>query len=243
MVKVEYEGNTVDVDEATGFVIGREGDLPMGDNPYLHRQFLEVAYEHGFWWLSNVGQTLSATVYDPSSSLQAWLRPGGRIPLVFGRIDVLFTAGPLSYSVAIIIDDPLWRDNPEIVPLPLRNSSLNSSTTIGACTWTAAQRLAIVALAEPMLLRDTLQGVAHIPSNVEAAHRLGWTVKRFEKKIDNICAKLDELGVEGVRGGLQAHASARRSRLVEWAVSTGLVTSVDLVLLRDAASVSDDDDV
>jgi len=241
MVKIEYENTVVNVDETKGFIIGREGDLPMGDNPYLHRRFLEVSYEHGFWWLTNIGQTMSATVFDPSSCLQAWLRPGGRIPLVFGRVDVLFTAGPLSYSVAVVDDDPIWHDNPDTDPLS-RNAGLLSSTTVGSCTWTAAQRLAIVALAEPMLMRDSMQGVAHIPSNSDAARRIGWTVKRFEKKIDNICAKLDELGVEGVRGGLQSHASARRSRLVEWAVSTGLVSSADLVLLRQSAFVSDDDE-
>jgi len=238
MVKVEYEGAVVAVDQVNGLVIGREGGLPMGDNPYLHRHFLSVSYDHGFWWLANIGQTLSATVFDPSSSLQAWLRPGGRIPLVFGRVDVLFTAGPLSYSVAIVDDDPIWRDNPEIAAAG-RNSG---TTTVGACQWTPAQRLAILALAEPILSRNSSQGVAHIPSNSEAAKRIGWTVKRFEKKIDNICAKLDDLGVEGVRGGVQSHASARRSRLVEWAVSTALVTSADLALLRSAASIVDDDE-
>jgi len=238
MVKVEYEGAVVEVDQAEGLVIGREGGLPMGDNPYLHRHFLSVTYDHSFWWLTNIGQTLSATVFDPSSSLQAWLRPGGRIPLVFGRVDVLFTAGPLSYSVAIVDDDPIWHDNPEFA----ENTHNSGATTVGASRWTPAQRLAIVALAEPMLSRGSLQGVAHIPSNADAAKRIGWTVKRFEKKIDNICAKLDELGVEGVRGGVQAHASARRSRLVEWAVSTALVTSSDLVLLRTASLVADDDE-
>jgi len=239
MVKVEYEGTEVDVDPAEGLVIGREGGLPMGDNPYMHRHFLSVTYDHGFWWLTNIGQTLSATVFDPSSSLQAWLRPGGRIPLVFGKVDVLFTAGPLSYSVAIVDDDPIWRDNPELA----ENTRFSGATTVGVSRWTPAQRLAIVALAEPMLSRGSVQGVAHIPSNAEAAKRIGWTVKRFEKKIDNICAKLDELGVEGVRGGVQSHASARRSRLVEWAVSTALVTSSDLVLLRSASLVTDDDEM
>lgn len=93
-----------------------------------------------------------------------------------------------------------------------------------------------------MLLRDSSQGIVHIPSNAEAARRIGWTVKRFEKKIDNICVKLDQLGVEGVRGGVQSHASSRRSRLVEWAVSTGLVTAADLALLNQPASVADDDE-
>jgi len=236
MLRIEYEDVKYEVD-GDGFVIGREGDLPMGDNPYLHRNFLEIRREDGLWWLGNVGRTLSATVCDPRNHMEAWLRPGARLPLVFGRVDVLFTAGPLSYTLAVINDEPLWKDNLEVAD----TSANTGTTTMGACTWTPAQRLAVLALAEPLLLRDSPQGFAHLPSNIEAAKRIGWSVKRFEKKIDNICAKLDQLGVEGVRGGIQEHAASRRSRLVEWATSTGLVTTADLVLLTNPSAVVDED--
>ena len=239
MITVEYEDQRIEVPKDKRFVIGREGDLTMGGNPYLHRAFLVVAYEGGFWWLSNVGNTLSATVADPSSRLEAWLRPGARMPLVFGRVEVMFTAGPLSYDLALVNEEPVWKDNAETASAV---SARSGDTTVGVGTWTMAQRMAIIALAEPMLRRESPYGFATLPSNTEAAKRLGWPVKRFEKKIDNICSKLDMLGVDGVRGGVTEHASSRRSRLVEWAISTGLATPADIDLLKNSASVTDDDE-
>ena len=59
------------------FSIGREGDLEVDDNPYLHRQFLQIARYDGIWWLSNVGSMLSATIADASGGMQAWLVAGG----------------------------------------------------------------------------------------------------------------------------------------------------------------------
>ena len=46
------------------FSIGRESDLSVDDNPYLHRRFLRIRTESGLWWLENVGTVLTATVTD-----------------------------------------------------------------------------------------------------------------------------------------------------------------------------------
>jgi hypothetical protein len=69
------------------------------------------------------------------------------------------------------------------------------------------------------------------------AERLGWSLVRFNRKLDNVCDKLDKLGVDGLRGGVLGRASNRRARLVEFAISTGLVTAHDLVLLDKPGSV------
>ena len=88
------------------FSIGREGDLEVDDNPYLHRQFLQIARYDGIWWLSNVGSMLSATIADASGGMQAWLSPGARIPLVFSHTNVIFTAGPTTYEFAVHLRTP-----------------------------------------------------------------------------------------------------------------------------------------
>jgi hypothetical protein len=53
----------------------------------------------------------------------------------------------------------------------------------------------------------------------------------FNRKLDNVCDKLDKLGVAGLRGGRGKLATNRRARLVEYAVTTRLVGVEDLPLL------------
>ena len=230
---VEYEDEERVVTQGQTFDIGREADLCLDHNPYLHRKFLRIGYEHDFWWISNIGSGLGATVYDRATGLQAWLGPSSRLPLVFSRVDVVFTAGPCTYRLALLNNEPRWQEG-------FMEVNTEGDTTVREVGWTSAQKLAILALAEPMLMREGF-GVVHIPSNAVAAQRIGWNVKRFEKKIDNVCAKLDKLGVDGMRGGVRQHASGRRARLVEWAISTGFVTEADLPLLDTPESVVDDE--
>jgi hypothetical protein len=71
-----------------------------------------------------------------------------------------------------------------------------------------------------------------LPSSNGAADRLGWTVTKFNRKLDNVCDKLEKLGVRGLHGERGELASGRRSRLVEYAIATRLVTRDDLTLLE-----------
>jgi hypothetical protein len=219
------------------FDIGREGDLEVDDNPYLHRKFLQIERQNGIWWLSNVGSILSATVADVSGGMQAWVAPGARIPLVFGQTRVVFTAGPTTYEFDVHLKTPAFRQES-------RSGDSAGDTTIGPVRFTDAQRALIVALAEPMLRREGT-GFSAIPSSAEAARRLGWTLTRFNRKLDNVCDKLDRVGVMGLRAGGGKLATNRRARLVEHAVTSHLVTSDDLHLLDtpgDALKGTPDDD-
>ena len=98
-------------------------------------------------------------------------------------------------------------------------------------TLTTSQRQLVVALAENVLAQPTA-GRARVPSSAEAAARLGWSMTTFNRKLDNVCEKLDKLGVEGLRGGRGKLATNRRARLVEYAVATRLVSADDLVAAR-----------
>lgn len=230
---IEYEDESYVIGHDDVFDVGREADLSLDHNPYLHRKFLRISYEGGFWWITNVGHGLGATVYDQNTRLQAWLGPSSRLPLVFSQVEVVFTAGPCAYKLVLVHNQPRWQEG-------LVEVDADGDTTLRGTGWTESQRLAVLALAEPMLARESF-GVVQIPSNAVAADRIQWSVKRFEKKIDNVCSKLDKLGVDGLRGGVHQHASGRRARLVEWAISTGFVTSADLYLLDMAESIPDDD--
>ncbi|WP_395725252.1 hypothetical protein [Nakamurella sp.] len=223
-VRIGFCGEWYDADPAAEFVIGREGDLAVDDNPYLHRRFLVLTWQQDMWWLVNAGTQLSATISDPAGALQAWLAPGGRVPLVFPDTTVLFTAGPTTYEIEIVCEDPTF------TPSQLEPSSGIGATTIGPVTLTPSQKQLIVALAEPLLRREGTS-ISAIPSSKEAAARLGWELTRFNRKLDNVCDKFDRRGVRGLRGGPGQLASNRRARLVEHAVTARVVTADDLSLL------------
>ena len=211
--------------------IGRSGDVEIDDNPFLHRRFLVVLEEGGLWWLSNVGSTLTATVADETGLFQAWIAPGARIPLALNRILVWFTAGSTTYDFEIIVD------NPAFVSLPSEPFAADDSgeMTVGPVAFTADQKLLMVALCESSLSRS-YPGSSKIPSSAEAAARIGWTLTRFNRKLDNVCQKLADAGTRGLHGGIGNLASNRKSRLVEHALSTRLVGARDLALLDDLSA-------
>lgn len=213
------------------FDIGREGDLEIDDNPYLHRRFLQIVRNDGIWWLSNIGSMISATVADSSGGMQAWLAPGARIPLVFGHTNIIFTAGPTTYEFAVHLKTPSFQQS-------TTDDTGFGETTIGPVVFTDSQKALIVALAEPMLRRDGT-GFSAIPSSAEAARRLGWAMTRFNRKLDNVCEKLDRVGVAGLRGANGKPAGNRRARLVEHAVTSHLVTAADLPLLESVNGAAD----
>ncbi len=224
-VSVEYCGEWFRADPQAVFGIGREAELSVDDNPFLHRRFLEISRFDGLWWLANVGSRLAATVTDGNGRVQAWLAPGARLPIVFGLLTVIFTAGPTTYEITVHSSQPAFRGNDPV-------DSRNGITTVGTISFTPTQKLLILALAEPMLAREG-SGRSDIPTSSTAAKRLGWATTRFNRKLDNVCDKLDRAGVQGLRGGVSTYATNRRARLVEYAIASRIVTRVDLLLLDE----------
>jgi hypothetical protein len=220
---VEFCGELYSVEPGTEFGIGREAELTIDDNPYLHRRFLTVGHDYGMWWLSNVGTLLTATVTDATGTMQAWLAPGAKLPIVFQTMHVMFSAGATTYDFTISSDEDYFNTAVQV-------DAAAGSTTVLPVTLTTSQRQLIVALAEGVLTQ-TVPGRGTIPTSAEAAERLGWSMTTFNRKLDNVCDKLDKLGVAGLRGGRGKLATNRRARLVEYAVTTRLVGVEDLPLL------------
>jgi len=219
---VEYCGEWSPVPVGAPFTIGRDADLTIDDNPFLHRRLLAISETDGLWLLSNVGSRLAVTVTDGGGRLQSWLAPGARLPLVFGRTTVVFTAGPTTYELSLHMAEPTFVETQPV--------SQEGSTTIGDISLTISQKQLILSLAEPMLLREG-SGMGEIPTSAAAAQRLGWTITRFNRKLDNVCDKFDRLGVRGMRGGVRSYATNRRIRLVEYSIAARIVTRADLPLL------------
>ena len=223
--EVEFCGELHRVRPGRPFLLGREGDLVLDDNAYLHRHFLELTYSKEIWWLCNVGSRLCATVADDAGTMQAWLAPGARLPLVVGRTNAFFTAGPTTYALSIEVSPPGFAP-----AAATAGDSESGRTTLGRIALTTDQRRLLAALAEP-LLSGASSGRSEISSSGELARRLGWTMTRLNRKLDNVCEKLARQGVRGLHGAPGELASNRKARLAEYAVSTRIVTRADLDLL------------
>ena len=224
-MQLDFAGELHELDGARPFFVGREGDLRIDDNPYLHRRVLQFTSDIGLWWLTNVGARSSVTVHDPAGGVHAWLAPGSRMPLVFSLTCIRFTAASSTYEINASLAEPVY----ETVDLATLDEG---ATTLGRVDLTADQKLMLVVLAE-FALRLGMPGIAQLPSASAGAMRLGWTQKKFEKKLDNVCDRLAANGVRGLKGDLASQATSRRARLVEYALAARLVTPADLALLDE----------
>ena len=121
---------------------------------------------HGVWLLANIGSRLTATVSDVDGRLEAFLAPGGVLPLVFADTMVRFTAGPTTYEFSIRLPDPAFVG-------AAASSPEQGETTVGRVAMTPDQLRLIVALAEPVLRGDG-RAATSLPSNQDVARRLGW---------------------------------------------------------------------
>lgn len=221
--QVEFCGEMYELDASRPFYVGRDADLVVDDNPFLHRRFLQFDRSNGFWWIANVGSRLAATVSDIEGRMQAWLAPEARLPIVFPQISILFTAGPTTYEVEFSTDEAVYTP-------PAVDEPSDGTTTTGRATLTPDQRLLLLALAEPMLRRG-VRGAASVPASSEVASRLGWTLTKLNRKLDSVCEKLERIGVAGLHGGPERLAVNRKARLAEYALAARLVRQEDLPLL------------
>ena len=202
-------------------MFGRRGDLAIDDNPYLHRVVGRFVHRQGLWWLQNQGSKMSLELRDRSSSSRLSLAPGQQVAIVYPRFSISFTAGPTSYEI------DAWRDCCEVPVEELGERVGTATIDFGVVPLSAEQHLLLVGLSEARLVT----GREDIPTNQAVAARLGWTITKFNRKLDHLCAKLTREGVRGLRGGPDGLATDRRGALIEHAIAAGLVSHDDLGLL------------
>jgi len=225
-LSVEFCGEQYLVDVGEVLSVGRNATLVVDeDNPYLHRRLVEFRHDRGFWWLENVGSRLSVTVSGGAGSLQSFVGPGSCLPLVLPEVTVLFAAGDTTYEI--------WVRCPEASFTVTRlGPVLEGHETLGSVALTHSQLRLLLALSEATLRRAGT-GTSEVPSNADAARRLGWSITTFNRKLDNVCEKYSRAGVKGLRGDARRLATNRRVRLVEYAVAARIVTFGQLSLLDE----------
>lgn len=227
-ITIDYCGELYHPLKEKPLTIGRDADIVLDNaNPFLHRVFLEVEYSNHQWTLKNVGTNLSATIAIDDGVMRAWLAPGGIIPLSFNKVVVWFTAGETTYEFEIHQRNAIF-ESAEI----RQDIAENGERTMDARSipLTPDQKLLVVVLAEDVLRRGNREP-GSIPTSARAADRLGWTITKFNRKLDNVCGKYAQMGVRGLHGGPGRLANSRKARLVEYTVSANIVTKEDLALL------------
>jgi hypothetical protein len=224
-LRIEYCGEWRDLRPGEILTIGRDADLVIDDNPELDDRLLEIRDDGGMWWIVSTAASHRIQVSDPSGRVSTEVAPGGRVPVVFEPAHVVFAAGRTTYEFAVHGELPYSAaaTSAELRPARVELPRL-----------TPNQRLLLVVLCEKSLRRPVGRS-DDFPTSAEAAARLGWSLTAFNRKLDNVCDRLDRAGVAGLRGGRGNLATRRRARLIEYALSARLVTVDDLALLPDLA--------
>lgn len=225
---IDFAGDERVLQPGQELTFGRAGDLEIDENRYLHRILGRFSCVNGVWWLANLGSSIPLTVSDTAGPSFSRIAPGTSLALSFESALVVFEAGGRNYELAIDLADggPRADSFDDVDP---ETWSGEVTTTASSLPMSAEQRLLLVALAEAQL-RDP-SAALELPTNRQISARLGWTITKYNRKLDGLCTKFAAAGVSGLRGSSDALARDRRLRLVDHAVHAGVVTVDDLALL------------
>lgn len=221
---VDFCGEIHEVDEEDTFTFGRLADLSIDDNPYMHRILGRFEARHGRWWVVNLGSAIILEIFDRTSHSKASLTPGSDQALPGNDVIVRFAAGQTVYEVDV-------RSRAPERPVTEDLGTAFETIRVADLPMTESQLLLVLSLAEGKL-RDPHVPLV-IPPSKQAAARLKWSTSKFNRKLDNVCEKLSRQGVKGLKAGSGDVASDRRRRLVEHAVSVGLVDESMLPMLDE----------
>ena len=115
--------------------------------------FTVFEFQNGLWWVHNQGSRLGATVADMAGASRAWVTPGVRVPMVFGQMAVVFSAGSTTYEILAEVPCPSYENrDPEEAEAAEADSDAGQAT-MGMVVLTESQKLLILSLAEPWLRR------------------------------------------------------------------------------------------
>ena len=230
---IDFIGEELTVEPGDDLTFGRAADLHIDDNRHLHRVLGRFWSRGDSWWLTNEGRSITIQIADADSRSNVNLAPGSEIALSFPNSILRFRAGVTDYELLVRVPD---RDAGEEDDVDVESDlfgvdddAVGDTIAMGDLPLAEEQRLLLLALAEGTL-RDP-HGNDELPTNRAVARRLGWSITKFNRKLDNLCNRFTKLGVGGLRGSVDQLATDRRRRLVEHAIESGLVTRDQLVLL------------
>jgi hypothetical protein len=221
-LRLHFEDEEIRVDCDSVLTFGREADLVIDPlNRSMHRVLGKLWQDAGIWRLINLGRSITLLVTDLEGASFARVVPGTGIPLPFRNMAIAFSAGRANYRLTV--HQPA---------MPLEQVELNraagvlhgmeSTITASSIVFNEEQYRLLEELAR-LRANGPLAG-GELPSNRQLAHQLGWSLSKLNRKLDNLCLKLDRAGVTGLVGDVAEIARDRRLRLAEVAVEQGLVS-------------------
>lgn len=188
---------------------GRQADLSIDDNSYLHRRAGRFRLQGTTWWLENLGSRLRLTMVSADGSLLD-LQPGASSPLLGDRGVISITAGPTRYA----IEYDVHRRQKAL-------QETNSFRISGADTMTYGPILTpreldfVVVMAQGRLTGR----LGPIPSHGEIAEIWGVSAKTVDNTLQRLRSKLRNQNINYVNSS---------ETLIEYLVTQGLVSPADL---------------
>ena len=98
---IDFCGEWFHPSRTAPFSIGRDADLVIDTNPYLHRRLLVVEAEQDLWWLANTGRSISVALAQIGEFSFILAGLGKDLGLVSAEGMSLVLAGALSYFAAL----------------------------------------------------------------------------------------------------------------------------------------------
>jgi hypothetical protein len=222
---VDFIDERYDVAPEAGLSFGRAADVILDEeNEFMSRVVGAFVFHQGTWWIQNRSSGAQLTV-TADGGRQVLLPPGTSDPITFNVGRLRFEAGRSNYEIGITTTGPLSAPAP---PMPDTGADEAKATEeFGIVPLNAEQRAMLALFARARLL-DPSGGSLEPPANAEVAHELGWSLKKLDRKLDYLCARLSAAGVQGLRGTKGGEANDRRRRLIDHVLRTRLITKDDL---------------
>lgn len=188
---------------------GRDAELSLDDNNYLHRRAGRFRLRSGTWWLENLGSRLRLTMLSSDGSLID-LQPGASSPLLGPGGEVSLNAGPTRYQIDYELnqDHETWDDT-------LQGREAGVDTMTYGVILTPRELDFVVVMAQGRLTGR----LGPLPSHDEIAKIWGVSHKTVDNTLQRLRSKLRKQNVGFVQSA---------ETLVEYLVTQGLVTLADL---------------
>ncbi len=190
-------------------VFGREAELSLDENTYLHRQAGRFRTRDDVWWLENIGSRLRLTMVSSDGSVLD-LQPGGSSPLLGTVGEVSLTAGPTRYEIGYALQYRQAEEH-DVGPAPRQGVD---TITYGVILTPRERDFAVV------LAQNRLTGRrGPLPTHGEIAEIWGVSAKTVDNTLQRLRAKLRKQNLRSIQS---------TETLVEYLVTQGLVTMADL---------------
>lgn len=194
-------------------VFGREAELFIDENSYLHRRAGRFRLQDGSWWLDNLGSRLRLTMVSADGSLIE-LHPGDSSPLLGSSGQISLTAGPTRYELDYSLEGALRAPDPTH-----RLEPSGADTMTYGAVLTPRELDFVVVLAQGRLTGR----LGPLPTHGEIADTWGVSHKTVDNTLQRLRSKLRKQGV---------HHLQSSEAMIDYLVTQGQVTMADLEWAR-----------